>query len=145
MEANNPYRPPTSDYSNPAMAAMPSGGDLGTVVQSFRETKPWLRLISIAGFVALGLSAIGFLATALFNGGPAFLNVMTLIIIVIYGIPIVQLHLYANAIDQLARTPDMVQLDATVRRQRAFWRTVGVLFLLGILLSVASLALAPFI
>ncbi len=144
MEVNNPYRAPASDFSSPAMAAMPSAGDIGAVVQSFRETKPWLRLISISGFLGLGLSLLGFLGVAVFDGSPAFISIVTLVFLVLYGIPIVQIHLYANAIDELVRTPDVAHLDVAVRRQRSFWRTVGVLFLLGILLSVASVAITPF-
>lgn len=143
--SHNPYSAPASDFSSPAMAAMPNTGDIGAVVQSFRETKPWLRLISIAGFLGLALSLLGFLGVAVFDGGPALFSVVTLIFLVVYGIPIVQIHLYANAIDELVRTPDVAHLDVAVRRQRAFWRTVGILFLLGILLSVASVAITPFL
>ncbi|MEL6547686.1 MAG: hypothetical protein AAFQ82_23885 [Myxococcota bacterium] len=141
MDADNPYSAPRSELSSPAMAALPSnsqGADLSQVVRSFQETKPWLRLISIAGFLGLGLAGIGFLAAALLGGGPAFISVVTIVILIVNAVPVIQIHLYANAIDELVRTPDVAHLDAAVRRQRMFWMTIGVLFLLGMVFSIGS-------
>lgn len=144
MEGSNPYRAPAAELSAPGLASVGTGGDLSGAVQAFSETKFWLRLISVAGFVVLGLVALAISLSIAFQGVGFVAGLGLLFVSMMLGVPLVQIHLYANAIDELVRHADPLTLERAVRRQKAFWTTFGAVIALALLLVFASSFLMVF-
>ena len=53
---------------------------------------------------------------------------------VIYLLPSLRLLKYANAIARLELAPDSASLEGALEQQRAFWRLVGVITIVSLLL-----------
>ena len=132
---------------------------MATLTQSamdyLSQTQPWVRFISIVIFVSAGFMALGgcammamVLAGAMtgrgigrdlgviggFAAGSFYLMLACL-----YIAPGVFLHRYAVAIKQLkaACTPDA--LEDALKHQRSFWRFVGILSAVGLVVSLLIL------
>ena len=59
-----------------------------------------------------------------------------LAIAAIYALPCTRLVRYCSAITQLRMTPTSASLENALDRQRSFWKTIGIMILIGILLGV---------
>jgi hypothetical protein len=140
--------PPPSDTA--VMATLTQGA-----MDYLSQTQPWVRFISIVIFVSAGFMALGgcammamVLAGAMtgrgigrdlgviggFAAGSFYLMLACL-----YIAPGVFLHRYAVAIKQLkaACTPDA--LEDALKHQRSFWRFVGILSAVGLVVSLLIL------
>lgn len=132
MEELNPYQAPAADLSAPAPAG-PGDGYTPLMLQHLRETKPWVRLLSILGFIFTGLMVIGGLLIAIGGAaaGEAFgaFGLIYLVIAGLFLLPQIQLHQYANAIGQAVRGGGVPAVETALLRQRTFWRTAGIMSL----------------
>ncbi|MEM6533771.1 MAG: hypothetical protein AAF654_14200 [Myxococcota bacterium] len=144
MDGANPYQTPKAELSSPTLAALSGSSDLSGAVQAFSETKVWLRLISISGFLILGIAALGVSISIAFDGMPFIAGLGSLFGFFLVAVPVVQVHLYANSIDALVKHADATNLERAVRSQKAFWTTFGVVILLSVLLFAALSLLAVF-
>jgi hypothetical protein len=129
--------PSTLNY---AMPAAPAGsGVLATRVSldMLRQTKPWVRLISIVMLVGAGLMLIlGILMVGLsatnntpFGAGQAFLMIG---LSAIYIIPAYFLSQYASAIGKLNVSRRDGDLETALRCQKSFWKFSGILTIIVI-------------
>lgn len=102
------------------------------VVEILRKTRPWVGLVSIFGFISVGL--IGLLAIASWVGIatehvdriPLAALLVYPVLLVLYFIPSWQLFKYSRRIDVFVAQGHTVQLEAALEAQRAFWRFVGI-------------------
>lgn len=138
MEPRNPYMPPGSQLSAPPMASMGGGGEGVSAVslEHLRNTKPWVRLLSVMGFIGSALLVIVALAMMVgssfmgeqFSGAMGVgLGVAYLLFALFYIYPSVCLWRYANSIQALLSTRRTVDLETALGQQKSFWRFVGIL------------------
>jgi hypothetical protein len=116
-------------------------------------TKPWVRLVSILGFISAGfmiLIGVALLALGAAGGfvgelGPQFgaIAVVYPIFGLLYLVPSVYLFQYASRIGQfISGGGQEVQLELALDSQRAFWKFVGILCIIGIVLMVLGMLAA---
>jgi len=153
-EMLNHYAPPQSDVDDVA----PRGqGITGNMIETMRGTKGWVLLIGIltmigAAFMVLG--AIGMMVGGIFMGavgteGPpaammAGMGAAYLVMAVVYIFPAWYLLKYASSIGRFVSTGGVGDLEEALHQQRRFWKFVGVLaivmmilFVLGMIAAVA--------
>jgi hypothetical protein len=117
------------------------------MVEYLRETKPWVRFMSVIMFVMVGLILIGSVFMLLIPAGGIFLALIYVAMGVLYLFPAYFLHQYASAIRSLERGGGDVAMEDALRSQKSFWRFVGILTLIimviyGIILVVFILGAA---
>ncbi len=148
-DSPNPYQAPAADL----VAAQPTATEAFTpgMVQALRETKPWVRFLSILGFVGCGLMFLAGLVVAIagaftedaFGGGfGALLGLVYFVMGALWILPLVHLHKYANAITPVTQGAGANAIEGALARQRSFWRTVGIMTLVFIGLYFVTIFVA---
>jgi hypothetical protein len=138
---NDPYQPPrAADYVN----APSSDGEVpAEAVDALRETRPWVTLLAILGFIGAGFMILAGLAIFAIGGNvgrgmpPAF-GLVYVLLAVIYLLPSVLLQRYSSSIGRVldgAGTPAFIE---ALRSQRSLWRTMGILTLVMIVLMMLA-------
>jgi hypothetical protein len=115
-----------------------------TAVTSLLRTRPWVRFMSIVGFVTAGpMALIGLIGVAI---GVVTRNVEAAVLAVIYPpfallyvFPSLYLFKYANRIRDFGSNGDPLQLELALDAQRAFWKFAGVFTLVSLVLTVVLL------
>jgi hypothetical protein len=116
------------------------------VIQILDRTQPWVRLVSIVGFVTVALMiVIGFVGGAL--GMAAEIPELAVLLVypligVLYFFPSLYLYKYARRIGMFVAQGHQVHLEAALDAQRAFWKFVGVVVLLSVVVSVFTMVAA---
>jgi hypothetical protein len=143
----NPYRSP-SPVSDAIVAGDESGQVMTEKVLSMlRQTQPWVRFLSVLGFICSALmvlaGSIGFLAMAL---GPAHAGPVESVVLlayvpmgILYFFPSFFLFRYASRINALWATRSVRQLEDALEAQKSFWKFVGILMLIMIVLYLLGL------
>jgi uncharacterized protein involved in cysteine biosynthesis len=121
------------------------------------QMKPWIRFISVLTFICSGLMIIVGLAVALIGTlagaiaretpgamglgliGGAFLGGIYMLIGLVYLAPAVFLNRTASAIKRMQTGDPTSALEDVLKNQKSFWRFVGILTLVGIVLGVLAL------
>ncbi len=143
--------PPDTETSSPVDEdeAQAEGPLTDVIVQSLRQTKPWVRLISVLLFFAAGLGLFGTvvpLMTGLhgFPGGPPYLFIFGVqaLFSLLYLIPAFLLFKYASAIRTLLEGGGVPELETALVYQKSFWRFSGILALLGLLICLIGVSIA---
>ncbi len=145
------YAAPQSDLAEP-------NANLGRIteemVSALRGTKGWVLLIGIltligAAFMVLG--ALGMMLGGAMMGGEAKgmpqgmfagIGVMYLVMAILYVFPAMYLLKYSSAIGRLVSDGQAADMEAALHQQRKFWKFVGVLALIGIVLMVVGVVAA---
>ena len=140
-------------YSSPAAPVFPSSPPSETalvqgVLKQLAGTKPWVRFISVLMFIGAGLLLI-VAVVMLFVGGTIFQNanlgaygagmgigmaVAYALFAFIYVYPALKLWKYASRIGGLLLSNSLLDLDDVLNEQRAFWKFIGVMMLLMLIL-----------
>jgi hypothetical protein len=142
----NPVPTNAQGSSSPAFITQP-------MIDSLRRTKPWVRFLSILGFIltgfivllgivlALGVGFLSSISKAPFGGISAVLIGCVYVALgLIYVFPAVYLFRYADGI-QKALTRDLVSgVEHALRNQKSFWTFAGVFVLIVLILQVLLLA-----
>jgi hypothetical protein len=154
MTVDDPYASPVHSGGYPGAD---SSGDYGRItvamLTSLRQTRPWVRLVAIVGFVMAGLLIVMGLFMALLGGvGGIFgddamsggigigIGLLYGVIGLIYVVPSLHLFRYAKAIGRLLEGGRGPALEEALGHQRAFWRLVGILVLVFLVLYALGLA-----
>jgi hypothetical protein len=115
-------------------------------------TRPWVRLVSILGFVVSGFTILvgiviaGLTLVRLAPSEGLVLAVVYPISGLLYLVPSVYLYRYASQIEDFVRNGEDWQLELALDSQRAFWKFVGILALVSIgffVLGVAAAIIIP--
>ena len=139
---DNPYRSPL-DGGNVPVADDKSGQVITpTVLSTLRQTQPWVRFLSVLGFVVsalmvlMGLGASVFAASALHgaHSGALFVFLLYIPMGILYFIPSLFLFRYASCINALWTNRTVRHLEDALRAQKSFWKFVGILTLIVIAL-----------
>jgi hypothetical protein len=145
--AGNPYRSPA-----PATASseIPTVGAMAVTersVELLRATRPWVRFLSVVGFIGAGLMVLGGLFAAVFGlsqgqfemvGAAAFYMVIGLL----YFFGALYLGRYASAISTLETVRSTLTLEEALAAQKTLWRYFGILMAVVLCLYVAIFAIA---
>lgn len=156
--------PPTDQVPVMASSVEATGGMVGLTPlaqQYLDQTRPWVRFISIMTFVWVGfmvMMSIGMLVFSVFGGlaarnkqqfgalGNAIVTgVLSLVYVVLaflYIAPGVYLFRYANAITHLKANGTAAALEDTLKHQKSFWRYVGILIAVSLIVTVVGIILA---
>lgn len=117
------------------MAVDPNSGS----VRVLQWTQPWVRLVSLVGFVLAAATAflafdglMGGLATRRFETIP-FLT-LEFSFAVVFLVPSWYLHKYATRITIFVAQGHAVQLEAALEAQRKFFKFTGLFALLSLIL-----------
>lgn len=118
----------------------PNAGVIGIL----RRTLPWVRLLSIFGFMAVALFAIlgavswvG-ISTERVEQIPLQALIVYPILMVLSFVPAFYLHKCARKMHIFVAQGHMVQLEAVLEAQRGFWKFLGSLVLaMGVILLAA--------
>jgi hypothetical membrane protein len=104
-------------------------------------TKPWLRFLSILGFIGAGvclLAAVGMAGLGIVGQQqPILMFVMAVVYVLIaaiYLIASLRLHWAANAAGEVLADPTPAKLTAFLAQNRKFWKLIGII-------SIAFMAL----
>lgn len=144
-----------SSGSTPAVAAGPPHDLLTvTMLDALRATKPWVRFLSIVGFVMVGLITVIALGTGAFgiyqmtqgNNEGAVLAAMSLfylLLAILYIFPSRFLFRYASAIGEaLDARSKSAAVERALRHQKSFWKFAGIMTLVSLLLYIPAVVAA---
>ncbi|HPF93262.1 MAG TPA: hypothetical protein PLV65_04975 [Tenuifilaceae bacterium] len=125
-------------------------------VENLKRTIPWMRFLSIVGFVFCGFMVLVALLL-LFGLGSAmagvgkFAGIAYLLIALLMFYIYKYLFGYANGLKASFESNSSVELDAAFDMQRKFWKILGIvaivyvaLIALALIFFAASAALSPF-
>jgi hypothetical protein len=112
-----------------------------TILSAMRSTKPWLTMFAVLSFLGAALISIGALfalTTAGFARGPfAGIALVYMFMAGLYGYIGVLLWNYRAGVDTyLASSGDLDCLAVAITRQASFWRFVGILTTIVIVLYI---------
>ena len=144
---DNPYASPAS-ASQPVVAP-PGVGMSPRVIQALAGTKPWVRFCSVIGFILTGFMFLGALGMLVVGGmaelgGAAAFGVAAFYVIlgVLYLYASIKLWSYGSHIRRLMMSQSIWDLEAALEAQRSFWKFVGIMILIALVLYAGFFALA---
>ena len=125
----NPYSPPTSTEETRL------GWTSEPVVESLRQTRPWVLLFSILGFIVAAIILLAGLIQAAMSfaepsprkaGEAVGAGMFTLMLGLLYFFPSLYLLRFAGHIRDLTHGHRLADLEAALTAQRSFWRFCGI-------------------
>lgn len=112
-------------------------------------TRPWVLFLSILGFILTGLYALMTVGALVMGGrmggaGSPFLMIVLLYSVsaLIYFFLSLFLFKYSTRIGEFTRTGHINHLNDALAQQLAFWRLVGILAAIGVVLILLALMFA---
>ncbi len=146
MNDLNPYQSPSTPVGSLEETSADTEAVLRQAALTLARTKPWVRLISVLGFLVFGLLmlAVGLaVMTRLGVGsGGVILLLMLLIAGLFYLVPSVLLWGYANRIGEFLIDETPQALAAAIGSQKSFWKYVGIASAVGITLYLGFFIIA---
>jgi hypothetical protein len=150
MEPTNPYTPPSSTLSAPPRPGLSPEGVSSTTLEHLRGTKPWVRLLSVLGFIFAILICLGGVAMMVgssFMGEATGLTGLTaiglgafyLLLAFLYIFPSLWLWRYAGSIQTLLSSRRTADLDEAMKHQKAVWRFFGIISMVMIVIYALAL------
>ena len=155
--SDNAYTPPTSTVAD-RYGSM-SGAITPGILEQLRRTRPWVLLVAVV-FLILALLMI-LIGAAMLAGGSAIMGaspeiqaiggtgmiqgmgvVYILMSLLFYLLPSILLFRYAGAISKAVNSADATEAEIAISRQASFWKFVGILVLIGIVLFVVGFVAA---
>ncbi len=148
MEGQMPSDPISGQQMPPAPPVITSA-----MMEYLKQTKPWVRFISILMFIGtgflllaglifmLGASVMSSRFGSTFGGVPAAVVGLVYVVLgALYIIPAVFLFRYAAGIQKALTVDLMSGVEEALRSQKSFWRFVGILMVIMLILWVVVLA-----
>lgn len=120
-------------------------------LEHLRNTRPWVRLIAVLGFIECGLIGVLGLVFFVFSAGMSalagkagsmptwILGPIYLFIAALYLFLSLYLWRYANALRDLEAAPSSQPLEEAMKQQAKFWRFVGILAVAGLVLMALAI------
>jgi hypothetical protein len=127
---------------------------LNYIRKSLKATWPWTRLLSVLGFICTGLTILAGLAVILGESfipvsekAPplVFMGIFYILTSVFYLVPSIWLSKYSTAISVFLKAGDAIELGKAIEYQKSFWKFIGILALVSIVLTVLGIIAAIFI
>lgn len=147
--------PPSEPSVPPAPPQPPRDLVTAAMIESLRQTKPWVRFLSILGFIASALMVliaiviviVGVVASQQAKAGEGALligmGLLYLVLAVLYIFPSRFLFRYAGAIDEaLASRYKSGAVERALQHQKSFWKFVGIMTLVMMVVYVPGVLAA---
>lgn len=123
--------------------ATPPAFQPARVQDILRRSQGWARLCSIMWFIGcafavlfgVGLGVAGLVAQ---QPGMAVLVVIYPLMGVLYLIPAVYVHRFANRARAFAASGQLHDLESALDSQRSFWKFLGILTLVGVAVAILA-------
>ena len=119
--------------------------------KSLRATKPWTRLLSVLGFIGTGLmilAGLGVIVGESFipvseKAPPlVFMGILYILSSVFYLVPSIWLSKFSTAVSAFLKSGDAIELGKAIAYQKSFWKFIGILALVSIVLMVLGIIAA---
>ncbi len=116
------------------------------VMEHLRGTRPWVKFCSLAGYITAMFIVIIALITVnkMINYFPfyqtAMLGAFYLIMATLFIIPSLRLSHYEKSITRLMVSNRIEDLEQAIAHQRAFWRQMGIMILILLVIYLFTLA-----
>ena len=135
-------------YAAPNSDIQPNSTDASEILAPLEASKLWVRICSVVGFImtvfivlaGLGLLAAGSAATGMPFG--AAIGLIYMVMGVLYFVPSWYLHKYAGAISQAQASHNMEDICVALNHQKSFWKFVGIMMLLMIVVMLIGMGAA---
>ena len=132
-------------YEAPSMASLQA---TPRSIELLRQTRPWVRLISVLLFISVAINILIALVVALAGagsgaplaGGAALGPVI--IACLLYVIPAIFLWEYAGRIAELQMSHRSEDLEHALAAQKSFWKFVGILTTIALCIALLVVLLA---
>ena len=124
---------------------------LNYIRKSLRATRPWTRLLSVLGFIVTGLTVLAGIAMIVGknfipvseNAPPmTYIGIFYILTSVFYLVPSIWLSKYSSAIAAFQKSGDAVDFANAMAYQKSFWKFVGILALVSIVLTILGIVAA---
>ena len=127
----NPYQAPEADLDDAPRAVSGEVDGLSEILTPLKQTRPWVKLVSVAGLVgAVLLALLGVITFFTDVKNATLMGIVYLLVGAVYVVPSLHLSRYASSIRELLRTRDTPTLVRALGHQQKFWHFSGVLTLL---------------
>jgi hypothetical protein len=124
-----------------------------SMLLSLRQTKPWVRLLSVLGFISIGLMVISgsISLIAFFKHAPDNTSALPIVLLgsvcnivlgLLYFFPSLFLFKFASSIGRLLNGGGSDEMEETLSNQKSFWKFVGILTVITIVLALIGIAAA---
>jgi hypothetical protein len=144
MSDINPYQSPATP-ATPLESQPDIDSRLYEATQTLHQTRPWVRFLSILGFLMSGFSVLGLISmAALVNvpNMPAFgLTVIVTTIakmILMFFVPAILMWRYANRISWFLNEQSPSILAEAISAQKALWTYVGVAGMIIVVYTIGA-------
>ncbi len=138
-DEQNPYKAPQADLKQQSVPQGSEGGFTSAMALSLKQTRPWVRFLSILGFVWLGFMVVASVAM-MFGSGPAgygaLIGIVYIVLAVLYAAPVLFLHRYASSITRFLESGTSEEMEHALGYQKSFWKFSGILALITILVAI---------
>ena len=142
---NSQYDPPRSNVAD--VNRTNAAGITDTMIDAMRGTKPWVLLIGIvliisAVFMILGTlgiivaSTIGMASLGAEAGAILGIGVVYALMSIIYIMMGIYLFKYSSAIGRLLQSANVIDMEEALDSQRKFWKIVGIITAVMLVLMV---------
>jgi len=127
---------------------------LNYINNALRATRPWTRLLSILGFIFVAVSILSGLALifgrrflpAAAETPPLLLTgTINIAASIFYLIPSIWLFKYSSAISRFLGGGGAIELGNALTYQKSFWKFVGIITLIVIIIAIVGVLAAIFI
>lgn len=140
-----------SNDPGPEVSADSNKAVLNYIRNSLRATRPWTRLLSVLGFIGTGLTILAgivmiagkdFLPVSEKAPPLVFMGIFYILASVFYLVPSIWLSKYASAITAFLKAGDAIELGKAIAYQKSFWKFVGILALVSIIIALLGIVAA---
>lgn len=155
---SNPYTSPSANLFGSTSGTFAEGVPQEAITQ-LQGTKPWVRLIGVIMWIAVALMMFGGVAVTLAGvsgisqvtqgraGGMDGAMVIGIAVgymigALLYIYPTVKIWKYGSCIGRLVNSRSPEDLVAALNQQRSFWKFIGILVLITIVIYVLIIAAA---
>ena len=121
------------------------------VTEHLRCTRPWVKFCSLAGYITAGfILVIAAFTIRQMLGYFSLLNIVLLgsfylILAILFMIPSLRLSRYERAITRLIISNRIEDLEQAIAHQRVFWRQMGIMILIMMVLYLLTTALSAMV
>ncbi len=121
------------------------------MINSMRSTKPWIRLLSVLGFIAVAFGV--FMGIFMMAGGslfpqtggvyPTFFKgIIQILVSLLYIFPAMYLFKYSSAIGSFLHNRREIDMESALLYQKSFWKFVGIVSLILVIVSIIGIIAA---
>jgi hypothetical protein len=115
------------------------------VIERFRETRPWTRIVSVVSLTWCSLAAVALLLlilAALTRRAPPAVAIVAAggeIAVILRALPAIALYRYSRGMQEAIEWPSLAAVEAALRQHRTFWKLSAVLTLIVLLWDAFSI------